>query len=64
MYVWIGCALPEDFARDVRRICLAHNRQIGLDESAFALPQHISLKISFDAGDRWDEILDFLSHLL
>lgn len=64
MYVWIGCALPEDFARDVRRICLAHNRQIGLDESAFALPQHISLKISFDAGDRLDEIVDFLSRLL
>lgn len=64
MYVWIGCALPDDFSRDIRRLCLERNRLIGLDESAFALPQHISLKISFDAGERWEEILDFLTSLL
>lgn len=60
MYLWIGCKLPEDFEKDLRRRCLALNEAIGLNTQPFSLPQHISLKISFDAGDQYDRILDFL----
>ena len=47
MYLWVGCKLPEDFEREVRTHCLNLNKSIGLDTAAFELPQHISLKISF-----------------
>ena len=56
MYIWIGCELPEMFEREIRNICLAKNRDIGLDPVAFSLPQHISLKISFET-ERAEEIL-------
>lgn len=59
MYLWIGCKLPEEFEKEIRAHCLALNEQIGLDTVAFALPQHVSLKISFDT-DRADEILEDL----
>ena len=49
MYLWIGCKLPEAFEREIRRHCLELNQQIGLDMVAFTLPQHVSLKISFQA---------------
>ena len=50
MYIWIGCKLPEDFDAELRQCCLEANADIGADTVAFSLPQHISLKISVDAG--------------
>ncbi len=64
MYIWIGCALPEDFEASIRRAALDANREIGANTAAFSLPQHISLKISFDARDRAAEILAALDTLL
>lgn len=64
MFVWTGCRLPECFERDIRRELLRANEDVGLDVSGFTLPQHISLKISFDAGDRYPEILDLIEGLL
>ena len=64
MYIWIGCRLPADFETELRSRCLAANRHIGLNTVAFSLPQHISLKISFDAPDHeriLRELADFLS---
>ena len=64
MYIWIGCKLPTEFERSLRSYCLAQNRRIGLDTAAFSLPQHISLKISFDTPDYETvlaELTDFLS---
>ncbi len=64
MYIWIGCKLPADFERELRRHCLAANRQIVLDTTAFSLPQHISLKISFDTPEYETvlaELADYLS---
>ena len=49
MYIWIGCQLPGSFEKELRSFCLAQNESLGLDTAAFALPQHISLKISFEA---------------
>ena len=56
MYIWIGCKLPEEFEREIRSFCLEKNQELGLDPVAFSLPQHISLKISFET-ERAEEIL-------
>ena len=63
MYIWIGCKLPESFAQEIRGRCLEQNRAIGLDLVAFSLPQHVSLKISFQS-ERYDEIVAYLSGFL
>lgn len=65
MYIWVGCALPQEFETALRARCLELNHNIGLDTSGFSLPQHISLKISFHADEQQtDGILDFLTALL
>lgn len=56
--------MPEDFEAELRRDCLEANADIGADTVAFSLPQHISLKISFEAGEQTQQILDFLSGVL
>ena len=64
MYIWIGCKLPVEFETELRGHCLAANRHIGLNTAAFSLPQHISLKISFDTPDYeavLEEVTEFLS---
>ena len=60
MFIWIGCRLPEAFEQEIRRYCRERNRQIGLDETAFEMPQHISLKISFET-DRPVEVVEELA---
>lgn len=63
MYLWVGCKLPESFEQEIRSHCLERNRDIGLDTVAFSLPQHVSLKISFQS-ERYDEILEDLTAYL
>ena len=63
MYIWIGCKLPEDFETEIRSYCLERNRSLGLDTTAFLLPQHISLKISFQT-DQTEEVLEDLAQFL
>ena len=63
MYLWIGCKLPQEFEQRIRRHCLMLNQQIGLDTVAFELPQHISLKISFET-DCPEAVLDDLEAFL
>lgn len=60
MFVWIGCKLPWDFEQEIRTRCLELNRGIGLDTAAFSLPQHISLKISFETKQP-DAVLEELT---
>lgn len=64
MYIWTGCKLPAGFEQQIRKRCAEVNQGIGLDTSGFTLPQHISLKISFDAGERTEDILDAIEGLL
>lgn len=65
MYIWIGCKMPQFYETEIRRHCLALNEKINLDTTAFSLPQHISLKISFPAPDgSEDEIAAYLEELL
>ena len=63
MHIWIGCKLPEEFEWEIRGFCLEKNQELGLDPVAFSLPQHISLKISFET-ERAAEILEDLVGLL
>ena len=63
MYIWTGCKLPADFEQHIRNRCLELNRDIGLSTVAFSLPQHVSLKISFQS-EKCDEILDYLVNFL
>lgn len=59
MFLWIGCKLPEEFESEIRQHCMAANQQIGLNTLAFQLPQHISLKISFQT-ECVDDVLNTL----
>ncbi len=63
MFIWIGCKLPGDFEEKLRARCLSRNESIGLDTVAFSLPQHISLKISFEA-ERHEAVLEDLAAYL
>ena len=63
MYIWIGCKLPEDFETEIRSYCLERNRSLDLDTTAFLLPQHISLKISF-SSDQPEVVLEDLERFL
>ena len=63
MYIWIGCRLPEHFEREIRALCLKENEELGLDTVAFSLPQHISLKISFET-EKYEAVLDELAAFL
>ena len=63
MYIWIGCKLPVAFEQEIRQRCLELNKKIGLDTAAFALPQHISLKISFSVEEP-EAVLQFLQAFL
>lgn len=64
MYIWIGCRLPVEFEQQLRQQCIPIAQEMMLDTVAFSLPQHISLKISFDAGKDHQQILYFLQELL
>ena len=64
MYIWIGCELPKEFELDIRDACLEASEGLDLDFSGFTLPQHISLKISFQAGQDYEPVLDFVEKLL
>ena len=63
MYIWVGCKLPESFEQEIRIRCLELNHAIGLDTVAFSLPQHVSLKISFQS-ERYEEIVAYLTGFL
>ena len=65
MYIWTGCLLPAEFQQELRSVCLAHNRDVGLDTTAFDMPQHISLKISLPIADEKAEaVFSFLESFL
>lgn len=66
MYIWIGCRLPVAFEHELRYGLREMNREFGLSEVTFSLPQHISLKISFSVADEcavdvMDAVEDMLS---
>ena len=50
MYIWIACDISDEYT-SIRQKCIGYNKDLNLDEVAFLLPQHISLKISFRVED-------------
>jgi len=64
MYIWVGCALPKEFENTVRGHVLENAGDLMLDFSGFSLPQHISLKISFEAGEAYEKVLDLMEQIL
>ena len=64
MHIWIGCRLHEEFEKELRTRCERECGDLALDAVAFTLPQHISLKISFDAGEGYEKVLDTVEAIL
>ena len=50
MFVWIGCDINSKFL-EYREKVKERNGDLGLSESAFKFPQHVSLKITFEMED-------------
>ena len=64
MYIWIACDVSRQLGF-IRGKCIEFNSSIGLSEIAFSLPQHISLKISFEVEDDiLNEVTDRVSQYL
>ena len=51
MYIWIGLVLEKDDENYIRDICKEENKYFNINEQAFTLPQHISLKTSFNSNE-------------
>ena len=65
MYIWIACDVSKSLDH-IRELCNEKNKSLGLCDVAFTLPQHISLKISFEVPDKIatrviDDISEYLS---
>jgi 2'-5' RNA ligase len=64
MYIWIACDVSESLSC-IRKACVLKNQELLLDETAFSLPQHISLKISFEVANTIsDDVIGFVSEYL
>ena len=64
MYIWTAADVSRQLAF-VRERATELNRELNLSEVAFSLPQHISLKISFEVDDSVaDEVISVLEDYL
>ena len=57
MYLWIGLGLDKENEGFIREYCKKVNMRFKVNEQTFTLPQHISLKTSFDT-DKYQNIID------
>lgn len=55
-YMWVGLELPKHYETKVRREAINLNVDKSINEVAFLLPQHISLRISFQT-DMFEELI-------
>lgn len=63
MYIGIGLILNKNDQDKIRKICKEVNYNYNVNEQAFTLPQHISLKTSFDV-DNYKEVVDYMKSIL
>ena len=63
MYIWIGAVFPKEYENKIRNICRQVNRKYNVSELSFTLPQHISLKISFQSKE-YKKIIEYLEEYL
>lgn len=57
MYLWIGLGIDKENEEFIREYCKKINVKYKINEQSFTLPQHISLKTSFDT-DEYQNIID------
>ena len=55
MFLWVGLLLDENYGNNIKNKCQKLNKSLLLDEKAFELPTHISLKISFQVNENQKE---------
>ena len=63
MYIWTGLVFNKNDEASIREICKEINKKYKLNENSFTLPQHISLKISFDAKE-YEDIIEYVKSIL
>ena len=63
MYIWIGLVLEKDDENYIRDICKEENKCFNINEQSFTLPQHISLKTSFNANE-YVKVIQYLKEEL
>lgn len=63
MYIWIGLVLEKDDENYIRNICKEENKIFNINEQAFILPQHISLKTSSNV-DEYITVIQYLKEEL
>ena len=63
MYIWIGLVLEKDDENYIRDICKEENKYFNINEQAFTLPQHISLKTFFNANE-YAKVIQYLKEEL
>lgn len=59
MYIWIGAVFPKEFEDKIKNICKQVNQKYNVSELSFTLPQHISLKLSFQSKE-YKKIIEYL----
>jgi len=62
MYLWIGLGIDKENENFIREYCREKKKKYVVNEQSFTLPQHISLKTSFDT-DNYQEIINELKRL-
>ena len=63
MYIWTGLVFNKNDEAYIREICKEINKKYKLDENSFTLPQHISLKISFDS-EEYKDVIEYVKSIL
>lgn len=62
MYLWIGLGIDNNSEYKIRNYCKKINKNYNAGESAFTLPQHISLKQSFKTDEYRSIIFDLKNY--
>jgi 2'-5' RNA ligase len=63
MYIWTGLIFNKNDEDKIRKICKEVNYNYNVNEQAFILPQHISLKTSFNV-DNYKDVVDYMKSIL
>ncbi len=63
MYIWTGLVFDKKSEDNIRNICKEINEDYGLSELSFTLPQHVSLKTSFDIED-YTRVIEYIKKIL
>lgn len=63
MYIWTGLVFDKKTEYEIRKICQQINEEFQISEQSFTLPQHISLKTSFNVLN-YKEVIEYLKMIL